>query len=247
MATEPNLRHLFSAPQPPGGIDVETVLRRSRARRVPKLLGAMSVSVLAIGGLVFGGVQVGLAGLGTTASLDSAGSAPEAGSDAGTDGAYDSAKAPYALAFNACGAPAVLPTSASDIAVTVAFPDSAMAGQSVEGTVTLTNTGSGRLTGYAGAAPLVTLAQDDAVVWHSGGANIAADTADVNLGPGESIHYVAEFEARACTADDEKASGLSNDLPPAEPGEYQLIAAIAFTRATGEEILLGTTQTIRVR
>ena len=58
MATEPNLRHLFDAPQPASAIDVASVVRRSRARRVPKVLGVAGVSVLAIGGLVFGGVQV---------------------------------------------------------------------------------------------------------------------------------------------------------------------------------------------
>src|SRR5437773_1709862 len=102
MATEPNLRHLFDAPQPPSGIDVAAVVRRSRARRAPKMLGALGVSTLAIGGLLFGGIQVGLAGFGTTAASDSAGSAPKVEAGAG---ALDSARAPYALELASCGAP----------------------------------------------------------------------------------------------------------------------------------------------
>ena len=68
MASEPsNLRHLFGdAPQQ--SIDVSSVIRRSRARRAPRVLGASAVAVVTLGTVLYGGFA-GLAGLGAAGSV----------------------------------------------------------------------------------------------------------------------------------------------------------------------------------
>lgn len=238
MATEPNLRHLFDAPQSPAGIDVEAVVRRSRARRAPKMLGALGVSALAIGGLVFGGIQVGLAGFGTTTASDSAGSGPKVESGAG---ALDSARAPYALELAACGAPVASTVADSELTLAVSFPTAVAPGESVEGTVTLTNTGAERLTGQTGSAPAIALSRDNVVVWHSAGPPVQL-AVDLDLEPGESVQYTAAFDARACSVDDDSRT----DLPAAEPGQYQVSAAIDFTDEHGDHLVTGPAETITV-
>jgi hypothetical protein len=227
VATEPTLRQLFAV-TPDSSIDVESVLRRSRARRTPRVLAIAGVGVLAIGGMVVSGLQLS-GGAGTASD---AGGAPtteifELPADAGAaDSALDSTKRAAAETLNLCGAStAQVDTAATGLALTVDFPTSAIGSASVAGTVTLTNIGTDAISGFTAATPTLTLARDGIVVWHSNGPQIQL-AREVALAPGESMQYEASFTAVVCTAEDDLRESFRDDLPPAPPGAYQLSAAI---------------------
>ena len=245
MATEPNLRHLFDAPQPAGVIDVASVVRRSRARRLPKVLGVTGVSVLAIGGLVFGGVQV--VG-GSLLASNSAGSAPAADSpmmsEAGDAALNGDGKRFAAENLNLCGAPvAEVAPSETGLVLTVSFADASAGSAVVEGTVTMTNTGTATLTGYTAAAPTITLSRDSVVVWHSNGPT-TQETRVVSLAPGASIDYPASFAPVVCGLDDENRESFRSDLPAAPGGQYQVSAAIEFMGDFDAELVTGPASTV---
>ena len=66
MATEPTLRHLFPKDDgAPNTLDAAAIIRRSRARRLPKRLAIGSVTTLAVAGIVVASVQ----GLSTTTQM----------------------------------------------------------------------------------------------------------------------------------------------------------------------------------
>jgi hypothetical protein len=244
VATEPNLRHLFDAPQPTSVIDVESVVRRSRARRLPKVLGVTGVSVLAIGGLVFGGVQI----LGVPAASNTAGSAPAADSpmmsEAGDAGLSDGTKRTAAEYLNLCEAPvAEVTPSPTGLMLSVAFPDAPSGSTVVEGTVTMTNTGTSTLTGYTAAAPVITLAQGGVVLWHSNGPT-TQEAREVALAPGESMDYAASFSPVVCAAEDDSRESFRTDLPPASAGQYQVSAAIEFMGDFDAELISGPASTV---
>ena len=239
MATEPNLRHLFDAPQPTNAIDVASVVRRSRARRTPKVLGITGVSVLAIGGLVFGGVQV----LGLPAASDTAGSPPAADSpmmSEAEDGAFaDDTKRTAAEYLNLCEEPvAVVAASATGLVLSVSFPSAPAGSAIVEGTVTMTNTGDSTLIGYTAATPVITLAQDGIVVWHSNGPT-TQEARQIALAPGASLEYAASFSPVVCRAEDDSRESFRTDLPAAPPGEYEVSAAIEFMGDFDAELVTG--------
>lgn len=244
MATEPNLRHLFDAPQPTNAIDVASVVRRSRARRTPKVLGVTGVSVLAIGGLVFGGVQV----LGAPAASNIAGSAPAADSpmmsEAGDAGLADGTKRTAAEYLNLCEAPvAEVAPSATGLMLSVNFPSAPAGSTIVEGTVTMTNTGSSTLIGYTAAAPVITLAHEGVVVWHSNGPT-TQEARQVALAPGASIDYEASFSPVVCLAEDDSRESFRSDLPAAAAGQYQVSAAIEFMGDFDAELVSGPASTV---
>ena len=246
MATEPNLRHLFDAPQPASAIDVASIVRRSRARRVPKVLGLTGVSVLAIGGLVFGGVQV--LGLPQSAS-DTAGSAPVAEnpmmSEAGdSDLAYDG-KRGAAENLNHCGAPlAEVAPSATGLVLSVDFPDAAVGSDSVQGSVVMTNTGSEQLVGYTGTMPAITFSREGIVLWHTPVDTMYDVVREVSLAPGESIEYEASFSPVICESDDEVGR---DGLPAAPAGDYQVSAAVEFMGEFDAELVTGPASTSSLR
>ncbi len=227
MASEPNtIRHLFSAPQPEGAIDVAAVVRGARARRLPKVLGVTGVGVLAIGGLVFGGLQLGG---GVSPASDAAGTSTEGmTSDAGGSAEMfsDTIKRAPAEKLNLCtGSVALLDTVDTGLELSVDFPDAVAGTASVAGTVTLTNVGPDAITGYTAASPAITLSQNGMVVWHSNGPMI--DLArEVDLAPGESMAYEASFTPVVCGVEDDLAESFRADLPAAAPGQYEVSAAI---------------------
>ena len=244
MATEPNLRHLFDAPQPTSVIDVASVVRRSRARRMPKILGVTGVSVLAIGGLVFGGVQV----FGLPAASNIAGSAPAADSpmmsEAGDSGFSDDTKRAAAEYLNLCAAPvAVVAPSQTGLVLSVSFPDAPAGSTVVEGTVTMTNTGAETLIGYTAATPAITLARDNVVLWHSNGPT-TQEAREVSLAPGASMDYAASFSPVVCAAEDDSRESFRTDLPAAPAGEYRVSAAIEFMGDFDAELVSGPASTV---
>lgn len=247
MASEPNLRHLFSAPQPGGSIDVAAVIRQSRARRLPKVLGITGVSVLAIGGLVFGGVQTLGVATSSTATYDMPADGPELGAGASelySDAASDEIKRAPAEKLNLCTGTVAEPVpSASGLVLSVAFADAPAGSDSVQGIVTMTNAGAEPVTGYTAAAPAITLAQNDVVLWHSNGPMIEL-ARDVNLAPGESMEYAATFSPVVCGVEDDTAEAFRSDLPAAPAGQYQVSAAIDLMGEFDADLVTGPAQTV---
>lgn len=247
MPTDPTLRHLFDAPQPDTHIDVAAIVRRSRARRAPKLALTVGASALAVGGLLFGGVQ--LAGgveqqvtAGVGAAEDSTLLAPE-GMMSDSD---DAVKRAAATELNKCGEPvAEMPPSDTGLVLLLDFPDADPGADLVLGTVTLLNVGTVPLGYSSPAEPTITLSRDGIVVWHSVGQS-SEIVSQVDLDPGESIKYSTSFAPVVCTAADEVA-GFGDDLPHATPGEYQLSAAVDLISFYGVELVTGGPQTVTIR
>lgn len=222
----------------PSPIDVDEVLRRSRAvrrrRRTALVSGVGAVAgVLAITGIAFGlqGLSGPTANDGRVAleSAESSEVAPEAADgDAGS-----LLVAPDDV--NRCGAPVAPATDAatSPLSVTVAPPAGPVPpGTSATVTVTVANTGDDVVSGTIAANPPVAVAGVGVTVWHSDPGDDDA-AIPVTLAPGASISFEAEFETRACTAADDTGGPLPADLPALEPGAYGLGAVVAVTDAVG--------------
>lgn len=250
MPAESNITNLFrSADAPTPSIDVQSVIRRSRRRRLPKQVAAGSVFSLAILGVGFVGVNGVGAVSGTSdqaAVLESAGGAAEDES-AFSGPVEDGAKLAPAEKLNLCGGEvAEVAPSSTGLELTVDFPDAAVGAETVEGTVTLTNNGTGRTVGYTAPLPVITLSQNGIVVWHSNGPMIMSVT-DVDLAPGESMEYEAFFTPVVCSVEDDLGQGFRDNLPAAPAGEYQVSAAIDLVGDAPTELITGPADTITLK
>ena len=245
--TEPTLRHLFDAPQPDHQIDVAAIVRRSRARRAPKVLATAGLSVLAVGGILLGGIQ--LAGGVAPAMQAEAGSAADESLLAAPEGTISDdggdLKRWAASAMNQCGA-AVIEAAPSEtgLVLSVDFADAAVATDVVNGIVTMTNTGPRAWFGYTAAEPTITLAQNGIVVWHSNGAMIEL-AREVDLAPGESLEYTASFVPVVCGPEDE--GDFRTNLPAAPAGEYHVSAAIDLMGEFDAQLITGPARTVTLR
>lgn len=229
----------------PRGIDLDVVLRESRARRrarrtaVAGGAGALA-AVLAVGGLVVGMRQgFGPASGGGPAAVESA----ESG-DAPSAAERPEAATGFRLMapddVNRCGETVAAPTDASTarLALSVTTPAGPVApGASLSITVTLTNAGDTHLEGEVLGMPSLTIADDGVVVWRPDA--VAAEPAPVaiSLAPGASTTLVGALEAETCGLEDAAAPSA----PPASPlpaGAYELGAIVAFTPTAGEPALL---------
>lgn len=248
MPTEPTLRHLFDAPQPPSAIDVKSIARRSRARRLPKMLGAAGVGALAIGGVIFGGLQLG-GGMAATSNADGAASTVESPAmDAGSSELYsDSIKRAPAEKLNLCEGTVAEPmANVSGLVLAVSFADADAGASTVSGTVTMTNAGSETITGYTAASPAITLAQNGTVIWHSNGPVIEM-AREVALAPGESMEYAASFTPVVCSVEDDLGESFRAELPSAPAGVYQVSAAIDLMGDFNADLITGPAQTLTLR
>ena len=245
--TEPTLRHLFDAPQPDHQIDVAAIVRRSRARRAPKVWATAGASVFAVGGILLGGIQFA-GGVEPSLEID-AGSAADESTLASPEGAMsdagDGVKRWAASEMNLCGASVVEPAqSDSGLVFSVDFADASVGSDIVNGTVTMTNTGTQSWFGYTAAEPTITLAQNGIVVWHSNGPMIEL-AREVNLAPGKSLEYTASFVPVICAPEDE--GEFRTDLPAAPVGEYQVSAAIDLMGEFDAQLITGPPRTVTLR
>ena len=245
--TEPTLRHLFDAPQPDHQIDVAAIVRRSRARRTPKVLATAGLSVLAVGGILLGGIQLA-GGVGPSIQTE-AGSAADESTLAAPEGAINDdagdAKRSAASAMNQCGAAVIEPApSETGLVFSVDFADAAVGADLVNGIVTMTNTGPRAWFGYTAAEPTITLAQNGIVVWHSNGPMIEL-AREVDLAPGESLEYTASLVPVVCAPEDE--GEFRDSLPAAPAGEYQVSAAIDLMGEFDAQLITGPARTVTLR
>jgi len=246
VPSDSELRDRFrEGTQPRGEIDLDAVLRRARARRRPKVLLAGAGSVLAIAAIAvpaalstsFGG------GAGGSAIVAGDAYAPESATGAADGAAVGGAgqtmleKTPAEL-LNRCMAPVADPgPTASGLLITVAPVSAAASERGIPLTVTLTNAGSERITGTTGSRPSVTFARDGIVLWHTNGPQDMMARI-VDLAPGQSMSYPAEFEPVVCTTEDDAAELFRDDLPPAGPGAYTLSAVIDVISEDGTTVEL---------
>lgn len=248
MPSDPtNLRHLF-AENPTPSIDVDAVVKRSRARRAPRILAAGAFTVLAIGGIAAVSLQ-GLSqiSVGASGASDSAGEEASPLMESGATASDSAIKRAPAEKINLCtGGVVLLDLNPTGLVLTTDFPDAPAGSSSVVGTVTMTNTGTETVTGYTAAAPAITLAKDGIVVWHSNGPMI--DLAkDVSLAPGESLEYAASFVPVVCGIEDDSAESFRSDLPAAPAGEYQVSALIDLLGQGDAGLVTGPAETITLK
>jgi len=216
-------------------IDLAAVTRRSARRHHGQQIAVGSLSTLAVVGIGAAGIT-GIRGI-STASTSSAGSSSQSDSSTSEQGYAAPAQPPTAgkrasaERINRCGAPlAQVAPDASGLVFSVDFPATASATAArITGQVTMTNTGTERLTGSTAASPAITLSQDGTVLWHSNGPTVMMVTM-IDLAPGASTTYAASFTPVRCTEEDEQAESFRADLPSVGPGRYGVSAAIDFSR-----------------
>ena len=244
MATENDLRDRFKDDDGRGlpGIDVESVIRRSRSRRTPRLVAVGAAGALAVVALAFPAIgAMGLIDRGVTVSAsDTAGGSPEGAAapdvksesdgDAPTQfdepSADDGIRRAPADKLNLCtGALAEVAPAENGLVLTASFPEALAGSSSVAGSVTMTNTGSERVTGTTGPSPAITLSQDGVVLWHSNGPQIMM-ISEVDLAPGATMTFPAAFSPVSCGVDDDSAESFGDDLPALGAGTYQVSAAL---------------------
>lgn len=237
MPTEAELSAWLRDPRNRGvsAIDPAAVIRSSKRRRLPKLLavgGALSIAVAGFGVAGISGFQSLTPGDGFASSAGSSSeSTPESAPGAAAEedsGATDTGigSAP-AEKINLCGGEvADVAPSPTGLVLTTDFPSPVPAGaEQVDGTVTLTNTGTETIVGTTAASPAVTISQGGVVLWHSNGPMIMLAVM-VDLAPGESMEYSASFTPVRCGVEDDAAESFRPDLPPLGAGVYQVSAAI---------------------
>ena len=246
MPTEDDLRNMFASADGPveHGIDANRVIRRSRARRLPKQLAAGAGGALVLVGVTVLGVQsLDLGGPVTTA--DAPMSQESSDSDAGSaqdESAFSTKRAP-AEKLNLCGGPVTdFEPNFIGLVLDVVFPATAPASsERIEGIVIMTNDTTETVTGSTLVDPTITLSQDGVTLWHSNGATDLVAT-PVDLAPGASMQFTASFEPVRCEAEDDALDAFRPNLPPVGAGTYELSAALDFSSdqvtATPEAFLI---------
>jgi hypothetical protein len=233
-------------------IDVDAVLRRARARRRPRVIAAVSGGVLAVAAIAAPVVAVSLPHS-AAMTAGSAASAPDTSPGGESAPGTRSLTASPAEALQRCGAPLAQPEPAVSGLVATVSPLTATVGErGVPVEVTLTNTGTTRVTGSAAATAAIALSRGDGtVIWHTSGPTpLVAVTVD--LAPGASLRLGATLQPVVCTASDETAAAtggaLPRDLPDAAPGDYRISAAIAFMPDGGTAaVVTGPTAPLTIR
>lgn len=250
MPTEDELRQLFGrADDAPNHLDAASIVRRSRARRLPRQLAAGAIGALAVAGISVLSVQ-SLAAPPAPSSMvageafDQSAPAPE----------LDSIKRAPADKVNLCtGTLAELAPSQYGLQLDVEFPATAPVGtKPVTGTVRLTNTSDREVVGSTPLRPSLTVSQDGTVLWHSNGVTLLA-LVEVDLQPGESLTYETTFTPVLCGVEDDLGDAFREGLPALGAGDYDLSAVIDFTAdpSMGQEspeldLVSGPTSTIRL-
>jgi hypothetical protein len=155
--------------------------------------------------------------------------------------------------INLCGGPlAEVAPNPDGLVLSTAFPESSATGTgAIDGTVTLTNTGTQTVKGTTAASPAITVSQDGVVLWHSNGPMIMLAVV-VDLAPGQSMNYRASFTPVRCGVGDDLADGFPDNLPALPAGGYQVSAAIDLSRegvngSAINELVTGPVQTVTLR
>ena len=244
MSTESDLKKMFRETGPSlGPIDLSLVLRRTSRRRVAQRVAVGSATTLAVAGIGVAGFT-GIRGLtpSTTAGSASSANAPETrgGSALGSTPTDSGLTRAPAAKINLCGGTlADVAPNAAGLVLSTSFATADATADRITGTVTLTNSGSERITGTSAASPAITLSKDGVVLWHSNGPMIAM-AAVIDLAPGASLTYQASFQPVTCAVEDDSANSFRSDLPHVAAGQYQVSAALDVSHQNADGSVLGT-------
>jgi hypothetical protein len=252
MPVDPGLHEFLrsATEDAPTVIDTAAVIRRSKAKRLPRQIG-LATAYVAVAAGIFAGAMFGLTHIPFSTSGGSESAATRGQHDvAPTPATGDSAgKGALAAWFPVCGtAPKVSAAAAGRLAATVTFPDAASGSHRVLGTVTVTNTGSTTIRGTSDYSPIMSLLRSGNVVWHSNPSSVDPSQA-FSLAPGQFMTFTASFSALRCTAQNESSDGgpLASTLPALAAGSYDLIAQIDLRFGGSTTILTSSASSIRVR
>lgn len=257
---------------PPGvTLDAAAAARGARRRRMPVQAAVGTLGVLAIVG--FGGIAVSamsqwstsdsatdaggetsaespeagpLASPETTAPDEGAGGGDDLGTNEGTDeGPSEGSDGDTARTIFTCGGPLPPAGHGADAGLALEVlpldADDASEGR-LPVTVTLTNTTDGLITGTSAIWPHLALALNDEVVWHTAG-GMDGVAVNLTLGPNQSVRYETHLDLIACQGPAGDVP-FPRDLPAAESGEYEVVAALDVTApgasasATGTELVI---------
>ena len=227
-------------------IDVDAVIRASRARRQPRqwALGAMVVlASVGIGGASIAALSPPPAMIAASESADEASSDEvfSLESDRGTSG--DSRVGNYD-----CMQPIaeVVETHAS-LTLEVRFaPTTVIDDGEITGEVTMLNAGTETLQVSSDMSPFVTLSQNGVTIWRTPA--IGSAGLDRQLAPGESIDFDVSLAAVVCDPAADSWLVDVDELPTVAPGEYELSATItvAVDNEANWQTLTSPRQTIRL-
>lgn len=233
MPSEDDLRAELGRTPTAGGIDLDRVIARSRARRRPRQVAATLVGALALTGVLVIGVQT----LPRPASDSAVMMESESGAADGGAASEDAAlSGPAAPLIAACAAPAGAPTGiVGGLALEVIFPTSVSAGTAqIEGTVRVTNVGTTPVSATTAPVPAITVSENGIVVWHTNGPTILS-LATIELEPGQSVELPASATLVRCSPEDDALPEFRADLPALAAGDYALTAAMDVAdAATGD-------------
>jgi hypothetical protein len=224
----------------PTSIDIDEVLRRSRARRRTRRTAVLSTTgavaaVLAVGGLVLG-LQRGGGPTTADAPAMQAAETADATSEAAEGGAVDATQrlvAPHEV--NQCGAEVAEATDAatSPLTVSVDAPASPVRpGTNGPATVIVTNSGTDVVTGTLHIDAPLTVAESGITV-SNGGPVPDVGPLPIDLAPGESATLPRSFETRSCDPAVDGDAAPPALAPPLEPGNYGLSSIVTFTAPDG--------------
>lgn len=228
MPTETELRTMLRTTPVSNGLNVQDIIRKSKARRLPRQIGASGAFGLAIAGI---GIA-GFTGINRTQpAADSIAGVAEPGMSSEsvpfTDQGQSLKRAP-ADKINLCGGPlAEAAPSQFGLELTVDAVEATAGSPYVDATVTLTNTSDTQVTGTTGASPALTLSKDGVVLWHSNGP-VAYMITMIDLAPGESQQMQASFVPVTCGVEDDMQESFREGLPALPAGDYDISAALDF-------------------
>lgn len=213
MPTDAELRTLFrDAPAPEVQIDTAAVIRRSRRRRIPQQLGAGSVLTLAVAGIGVAGVS-GLQAIAPRTASDLAGDAPTSVSESAPFGGADS-RDDGPLCTPEVPESAAVPENAEiteGVTVQTRFAATASPGETVTGSLILTNTSGTDFSGTVIDAR-VALALGGEQAWYT---DRSLPGTTVELAPGGVAALDFTFAAIDCTDD-----------TPLDAGAYDVLALL---------------------
>lgn len=215
MPTDAELRTLFrESPAPDSRIDTSAVIRRSRRRRLPQQLGVGSVLTLAVAGIGFASFT-GLQGV--TPSMTAA-DAPAGVAESDTFSGTDMTSRSTCAADTAADGVAI-----ENVEVVVDVPSSARVGETVHGTLTLTNTGTQPVDGTVVSTAVSLTGGREEISQRD---DSSAGT-NVSLPPGGTTSIDFAFNTGGCDVAGEA------DRAPLDPGSYDLVPSLTVEAADG--------------
>ncbi len=226
MPTESELRDLLHDGSGPNRqLDAARIIRRARARRLPKQLAAGAGGVLAVAALAIPVAMGGsFGGLSPAADGGSAGGDSAVMMDEPDEGALESATRGTAAGLVCGGAPASYAAHPDGLQLTITNPYGAGA-PSTQIDLELRNEGESDVAGTMPATVAVALVRDGVIVALN--EVDAAERVDVELAPRETMLLRAELPLTACDSGD---GGASRPVPA---GEYRVVAVAGFETAEG--------------